>query len=122
MNIFYNILANKFFLPIYFIIIVGQIIIVFFGGEVFKTTPITGYMWLASIIVGSLTWPIGVIIRLIPDWDGCTICGVGIARPDNSRVVMTKERLQWQHTIGTFSLSKSSLMYFRTSSHAIERL
>jgi hypothetical protein len=96
MNIFHNMTKNRFFVPILLAIIAGQVLIVFFGGQVFKTTPITGYMWLASVIVGSITLPIGVIVRLIPDWDGCTVCGVPLAVPDRSRVVMTKERMQWQ--------------------------
>jgi Ca2+-transporting ATPase len=82
------------------IILTAQILIIEFGGYVFKVAPMTPYMWAASVIIGSVTLPIGVVIRLLPTWDGCSVFGREWAVPDNSRVVMTKERLQWHHTIG----------------------
>lgn len=89
-----------FFIPIGLLTIVGQILIVFFGGDAFQTVPITGAMWATSIVVGFVSLPIGIVIRLLPSWDGCTLCGRSVGVPDTSRVVMTKERLQWQHSIG----------------------
>ena len=100
LNVFRNIHKNSFFIPIMIIVVIVQVILVFFGGNVFNTVPIPGSYWAASILIATLTFPVGVMMRLIPSWPGCTLCGVGIAVPDNSRVVITKERLQWQHAIG----------------------
>lgn len=44
----------------------GQIIIVFFGGSAFQVTRINGRDWGISIVVGALSLPLGVIIRLLP--------------------------------------------------------
>ncbi|KAI8991185.1 hypothetical protein BDF20DRAFT_909002 [Mycotypha africana] len=67
LNIFHNILANKFFMFIFFFCIALQAIIVNFGGAAFQVTPIDGVGWAISIIVGLLSIPIGVVVRLIPD-------------------------------------------------------
>ncbi|KAG2193890.1 hypothetical protein INT46_004354 [Mucor plumbeus] len=67
LNIFHNILANKFFLFIFFFCIALQAIIVNFGGEAFQVTQVDGVAWAISICVGLLALPIGVVIRLIPD-------------------------------------------------------
>lgn len=67
LNIFHNIMANKFFLAIMAICVAGQALIVNFGGAAFQVTPIDGLHWAISIVVGLLSIPIGVVIRLIPD-------------------------------------------------------
>ncbi|KAI7870379.1 PMCA-type calcium-translocating P-type ATPase [Spinellus fusiger] len=66
-NIFHNIWANKFFLFIFTLCIVCQVIIVNFGSAAFQVTRIGGVGWAISIIIGLLSLPIGVVIRLIPD-------------------------------------------------------
>lgn len=63
-----------------------QVLVIFFGGQVFKTVPITGAQWAASILIAALTLPIGVVIRLLPTPDGCTICGIDIAKRDQTRL------------------------------------
>lgn len=67
LNVFHNILANKFFLSIFFFCIFLQAIIVNFGGAAFQVTRVDGIAWAISICIGLLALPIGVIIRLIPD-------------------------------------------------------
>ncbi|KAI8991524.1 PMCA-type calcium-translocating P-type ATPase [Mycotypha africana] len=67
LNIFSNILANKFFLVIFFICVVGQVVIVQFAGPAFQVVPLNGVQWSIAIVIGLLSLPIGVIIRLIPD-------------------------------------------------------
>ncbi|KAI9013962.1 PMCA-type calcium-translocating P-type ATPase [Phycomyces nitens] len=67
LNIFHNILANKFFMFIFGFCVMCQAIIVNFGGTAFQVTRIGGVEWAISIVIGLISIPIGVIIRLIPD-------------------------------------------------------
>ncbi|CEP17534.1 hypothetical protein [Parasitella parasitica] len=66
-NIFTNILANKFFIAIFFICVLGQVVIVQFGGPAFQVVALDGAHWGIAIVIGFLSLPIGVVIRLIPD-------------------------------------------------------
>ncbi|KAG0300798.1 hypothetical protein BGZ98_008860, partial [Dissophora globulifera] len=67
-NIFKNLQNNKVFVLVQAIVIGGQFIIVQFGGRAFKTVPLTGNQWLATILIGSLSLPVGVILRLLPSY------------------------------------------------------
>ncbi|CEJ04353.1 Putative Calcium-translocating P-type ATPase, PMCA-type [Rhizopus microsporus] len=67
LNIFHNILSNKFFLFIFFLCVGLQSIIVNFGGAAFQVVRIDGVSWAISVCVGLISIPIGVVIRLIPD-------------------------------------------------------
>ncbi|EEQ85177.1 Ca2+-transporting ATPase, variant [Blastomyces dermatitidis ER-3] len=66
-NIFEGLLRNRWFIGIQFIIVAGQVLIIFVGGEAFHTKPLNGVEWGVSIILGLLSMPMAVIIRLIPD-------------------------------------------------------
>jgi P-type Ca2+ transporter type 2C len=66
-NIFEGMLQNWFFLGVNFIMIGGQIMIIFIGGKAFSIIGLTGEQWGYSIFFGVLSIPIGAIIRLIPD-------------------------------------------------------
>jgi hypothetical protein len=48
------------------LIIIGQIIIIEVGGDVFKTTSLTGAQWGINIALGATSIPIGWLCRLIP--------------------------------------------------------
>jgi Ca2+-transporting ATPase len=67
LNIFSGIHRNPFFIAITLIMIGGQILIVFVGGDAFSVVPLTGEQWAASIVLGLLSLPFGVIIRVIPN-------------------------------------------------------
>lgn len=67
MNIFEGIQRNYFFIGIQFIIIGGQIMIVFIGGDAFSTHRLNGAQWGYSVVLGFLSIPIAVMIRMIPD-------------------------------------------------------
>lgn len=54
------------FISIILIEIGLQILISYKGGAAFSLKPIHGREWAISIISGLITWPIGVLIRLIP--------------------------------------------------------
>lgn len=66
-NVFEGITHNVFFSIIFLIMIGGQTMIIFVGGEAFKVKPINGAQWGYSIVLGSLSIPVGMIIRMIPD-------------------------------------------------------
>ncbi|KAI9296266.1 calcium-translocating P-type ATPase [Neoconidiobolus thromboides FSU 785] len=66
-NVFENISNNLVFNIIQVIVVVGQLFLVQFGGNYFSTTPLTLYQHLITIAIGSLSLPIGLVLRLIPE-------------------------------------------------------
>jgi P-type Ca2+ transporter type 2C len=66
-NIFEGMLQNYFFIGINAIMIGGQVMIIYIGGDAFDIEGLTGEQWGYSIFFGFLSIPIGAIIRLIPD-------------------------------------------------------
>lgn len=68
LNILDGIWRNKWFIGIQIIIIGGQVLIVFVGGRAFSVTRLSeGSQWAVSLVLGAISIPIAVIIRLIPD-------------------------------------------------------
>ncbi|KAL4916213.1 hypothetical protein BDW62DRAFT_202890 [Aspergillus aurantiobrunneus] len=66
-NIFDGIFRNRWFIGIQFIIVGGQILIIFVGGHAFSVTRLNGPQWAVCLILGVISLPVAVIIRLIPD-------------------------------------------------------
>ncbi|KAJ2077108.1 plasma membrane calcium [Coemansia sp. RSA 988] len=66
-NCFKGLQNNLFFIGIVLISVVGQVIIIQWGGVAFQTVPLGGKYWGFSIVGGILSLPIGLILRLIPD-------------------------------------------------------
>lgn len=66
-NVFEGITHNWFFIAILLIMIGGQTMIIFVGGVAFKVTRLNGAQWGYSIVLGFLSLPVGMIVRLIPD-------------------------------------------------------
>ncbi|KAK5455084.1 plasma membrane calcium [Exophiala xenobiotica] len=66
-NIFEGVFKNYWFLGIQLIIIGGQCLIMFVGGAAFSIHRINGAQWGYSIVLGALSMPIAVVIRLLPD-------------------------------------------------------
>jgi len=67
LNVFAGIHRNAYFITIFFFIAAAQVLIVFFGGSAFKTTPLTLGQWGICILLGFFSLPLGMVIRLIPD-------------------------------------------------------
>lgn len=65
-NIFKNLHNNKIFILVQLVVVAGQFVIVQFGGQAFKTVPLTGNQWLITILIGSLSLPVGLVLRLLP--------------------------------------------------------
>ncbi|KAL1961951.1 hypothetical protein VTN77DRAFT_732 [Rasamsonia byssochlamydoides] len=66
-NIFEGIHRNKWFIGIQLIIIAGQVMIIFIGGKAFAVHRLNGPQWGYSLVLGAISIPVAVIIRLIPD-------------------------------------------------------
>jgi Ca2+-transporting ATPase len=62
---FFQLKDSKGFVAVAFLIMVGQVLIVEFGGDVFRTVPITFRDWLIIFGVTSMVLWIGEIVRLI---------------------------------------------------------
>ena len=68
LNILEGVWRNRWFIGIQLIIIGGQVLIVFVGGAAFSVTRLDqGSQWAVSLVLGALSVPIAVVIRLIPD-------------------------------------------------------
>ena len=67
LNIFEGVTRNWFFIGIQFIIIAGQVMIVFVGGSAFSVERLSGPQWGYSVALGFLSIPIAILIRQIPD-------------------------------------------------------
>ena len=67
LNILEGVTRNYFFIGIQFIIVGGQIMIVFVGGRAFSVHRLNGPQWGYSVILGLLSIPVAVMLRLIPD-------------------------------------------------------
>lgn len=68
-NIFEGLFKNWFFIGISIIMCAGQVLIIFVGGAAFNIADggQSGIMWGTAILLGFLSIPIGVVIRLVPD-------------------------------------------------------
>ncbi|KAG1456396.1 hypothetical protein G6F56_006840 [Rhizopus delemar] len=104
LNIFSNMFANKFFIVIFFICVLGQALIVQFGGAAFQVVGLDGAHWGIAIVVGFMSLPIGAVIRLIPDEIfSCLFLNLvtrekyfgGTQAAATSVYVTGNERLQW---------------------------
>lgn len=93
-NIFEGIHRNYFFIMINAIMIGGQIMIVFVGGRAFSTVRLNGAQWGYSIVLGALSIPIGVIIRLIPD-ETIRHCIPAFLKRKSMPEVVVSDEYQW---------------------------
>lgn len=66
-NIFEGMFRNYWFLGINFIMVGGQVMIIYVGGAAFGVTRLSGILWAVCLIcaVGCLPW--AVVLRIIPD-------------------------------------------------------
>ncbi|KAL9600150.1 MAG: hypothetical protein Q9219_003406 [cf. Caloplaca sp. 3 TL-2023] len=67
LNIFEGVNRNYFFVGIQFVIVAGQTMIIFVGGRAFSTVRQSGSQWAYSLILGLISIPVAILLRLIPD-------------------------------------------------------
>ncbi|KAK4032723.1 hypothetical protein C8A01DRAFT_20241 [Parachaetomium inaequale] len=83
LNIFEGITRNYFFIIINLIMIGGQVLIIFVGGEAFRIQPLNGKEWGLSIGLGAISLPWGAVIRKFPDaWAEAMVPHVTIPLPN----------------------------------------
>ncbi|KAI8854017.1 hypothetical protein BC829DRAFT_439493 [Chytridium lagenaria] len=107
-NIIKGIFENPYLYCIFFGVIFVQAILVNFAGVAFSTVPISGAQWAVCFLVGFLSIPWGVVIRLIPD-DLLSVClrhrnGYDVPRslPGSSNSVdMPHHHVHHQHRRGS---------------------
>ncbi|KAL8739073.1 MAG: hypothetical protein Q9181_000255 [Wetmoreana brouardii] len=68
LNIFEGVQRNYFFIGIQFVIVAGQVMIVFVGGKAFSTVRLKGSQWAYCLILGLISIPVAMLLRLIPDY------------------------------------------------------
>lgn len=67
LNIFEGITKNYWFLGINAVMVGGQVLIIFVGGDAFQIKRLNGIEWALSIGLGFISIPFGALIRLIPN-------------------------------------------------------
>ncbi|WP_300347696.1 calcium-translocating P-type ATPase, PMCA-type [Clostridium sp.] len=65
LNLFEHINENKDFIKVMFLIVLVQVILTYFGGEVFSCTPITGQNWIVVILFAFTIIPFDMIRKVI---------------------------------------------------------
>jgi len=68
-NVFEGLFSNVMFLAVLLFTVGSQYVIIEFGGEFVKTTHLTDDQWIKCIVLGSLSLPLGGLMRLIPVFD-----------------------------------------------------
>ena len=94
-NVFEGITHNWFFIIILLIMIGGQTMIVFVGGVAFSVTRLNGAQWGYSIVLGFLSLPVGMVVRLIPDELVSKCVPDFFRKKRNPEVVVTDEDFEW---------------------------
>ena len=96
-NIFEGLFRNTFFIGIQVIICAGQILIMFVGGAAFSIpTRLNGPQWGISIVLGLISVPIALFIRLIPDPFVQKMIPAYFARKATPQVWVSDEEQQYQ--------------------------
>ena len=67
LNVFSGVQHNFHFIIITLITVGGQILIIYVGGQSFSVVRLNGVQWATSIILGLLSLPFAVLIRLLPN-------------------------------------------------------
>lgn len=106
-------LRNRWFLGIQFIIIGGQVLIIFVGGQAFSVKPLHGTGWGVSVVLGVISIPIAVVIRLIPDGLVRRLIPTRTFRKKRPQVLISDEdrRFEWNPALEEI---KDQLAFLKT--------
>ncbi|KAI7527475.1 calcium-translocating P-type ATPase, partial [Hortaea werneckii] len=108
-NVFEGITKNWFFIMIFCIMVGGQTLIIFVGGEAFSVTRQTGPQWAIAIILGVISLPIGIVIRLVPNELAAKLVPPFIksyARRSKDKVVVTDEENPFQFNEALYDIKQ----------------
>ena len=96
LNVLEGVTRNYFFICIQFIIVGGQIMIVFVGGRAFSVHRLNGPQWGYSVVLGLLSIPVAVMLRLIPDELIRKCIPKWFARRAKPKLMITDEERQFE--------------------------
>ncbi|XP_047322327.1 calcium-transporting ATPase 10, plasma membrane-type-like [Impatiens glandulifera] len=65
-NVFKGVIKNHLFMLVVGFTLVTQIIIIFFLGKFFSIVRLSWQLWLVSIVIGLISWPLAIVGKLIP--------------------------------------------------------
>jgi len=81
-NVFSTMTHNPIFLMVTVVTVVLQIVLIEWAGAFIKTSPLTGMQWIATVLLGLISFPVGIAMRFIPmEEDESTFFGGGMAAP-----------------------------------------
>ncbi|KAL8254770.1 hypothetical protein R6Q59_032991 [Mikania micrantha] len=66
MNVFKGVTKNRLFMGIVGLTVVLQVVIVMFLGKFTSTVRLSWQLWLVSIVIGFISWPLALVGKLIP--------------------------------------------------------
>lgn len=95
------------------IMIGGQVMIIFVGGEAFHVERLNGAQWGYSILLGAISLPIGVIIRLVPDELVSKILPRHIHRKKTPQLVVSDEDRRYEWNEGLVGI-REELAFYKT--------
>ncbi|KAF2736867.1 calcium-translocating P-type ATPase [Polyplosphaeria fusca] len=98
LNIFEAIHKNTFFIFINFLMVGGQVLIIFVGGRAFNVTRLNGIQWAISIVLGLLSLPWAVVIRIIPDMWAARIVPYALRKRWLPEAVTDEEKMKRERT------------------------
>ncbi|XP_022851194.1 calcium-transporting ATPase 9, plasma membrane-type-like [Olea europaea var. sylvestris] len=65
-NVWKGVTKNRLFMGIVGLIVVLQVIIIFFLGKFTSTVRLNWKLWLVSVVIGIISWPLAIVGKLIP--------------------------------------------------------
>lgn len=79
-NVFSSIFTNPIFMFVTVLTCALQIILIEWGGEFIKTSPLTSMQWIITVCLGLISFPVGIGMRFIPvEEDESTFFGGAVA-------------------------------------------
>ena len=95
-NVFEGVGRNYWFMGIQFIIVAGQVLIMFVGGVAFNLSDrLTGPQWAVCLILGLLSMPVAILIRMVPDEWAAKLVPKWFMRKKTPEVLVSDEERQY---------------------------
>lgn len=95
-NIFSGVLKNPMFLLVSFISLGFQIFLVELGGDFVKTSPLTVYQWIITVVLGLGGIPIGILMRFFRVSEDpnsfFALSGVAFVDNDHEKITIESEK------------------------------